>query len=314
MSPLYTVFRFNNKQNDFYAHYFKSTHWHQYMRQASSTGARHDRMSITNDDFMGLPLPVSQQEEQKKVANCLCSLDELITAENQKLDTLKTHKKGLMQQLFPRVGENLPHLRFLREGDWTVSSLPEVVFFQEGPGIMAVDFRNEGVPLVRLAGVGGNNVTLHGCNYLDPEKVAQKWAHFRLELDDLIISTSATFGLTSTVTEVAAGAVFYTGLIRFRPSNERLTLGYLKVFLGSPHFEQQAASAAVGGGIKHFGPTHLKKMEIPIPPLAEQRFIADCMGSIDARIAAETRKIEALKLHKQGLLQKLFPVFDEVSA
>lgn len=66
MSPLYTVFRFNSSLNDFYAHYFKSTHWHHYMRQASSTGARHDRMSITNDDFMGLPLPVSNPENNKK--------------------------------------------------------------------------------------------------------------------------------------------------------------------------------------------------------------------------------------------------------
>lgn len=313
MSPLYTVFKFNDARNDFYAHYFKSTHWHQYMRQASSTGARHDRMSISNDAFMSLPLPVSTPDEQQKISDCLSSLDELITAETLRLDALKLYKKSLMQQLFPRVGENMPRLRFINEGDWTVASLPEVVFFQEGPGIMAVDFRSEGVPLVRLAGVGGINVTLDGCNYLDPEKVDQKWAHFRLELDDLIISTSATFGLTSIVTEVAVGAVFYTGLIRFRPSNERLTLSYLKVFLGSPHFEQQAASAAVGGGIKHFGPTHLKQMEIPIPPLAEQRSIADCMGSLDARIAADTRKLETLKLHKQGLMQKIFPVLDGLS-
>ena len=112
MSPLYTVFRFGDKQNDFYAHYFKSTHWHHYMRQASSTGARHDRMSITNDDFMGLPLPVSKPEEQQKIADCLSSLDEVIAAENQKLETLKTYKKGLMQQLFPREGETIPRLRF----------------------------------------------------------------------------------------------------------------------------------------------------------------------------------------------------------
>jgi type I restriction enzyme S subunit len=93
MSPLYTVFRFNSSLNDFYAHYFKSTHWHHYMRQASSTGARHDRMSITNDDFMGLPLPVSNPGEQQKIADCLSSLDDLIAAETQKLETLNTYKR-----------------------------------------------------------------------------------------------------------------------------------------------------------------------------------------------------------------------------
>ena len=259
-------------------------------------------------------LAVPDNSEQKKIADCLSSLDELIVAETQKLDALKTHKKGLMQQLFPHEGETEPVCRFSTEGDWTVASLPDVVFFQEGPGIMAVDFCSEGVPLVRLAGVAGPAVTLDGCNYLEPEKVAQKWAHFRLELDDLIISTSATFGLSSIVTEVASGAVFYTGLIRFRPSNERLSLGYLKTFLSSPCFARQAESAAVGGGIKHFGPTHLKQMEIPVPPLAEQQRISGCFTSLDDLITSQSQKIDALKTHKKGLMQQLFPVLDEVPA
>lgn len=314
MSPLYTVFRFNNSNIDFYDHYFKTSAWHLYMRQVGSTGARHDRMAITNDDFLAMPLLVPPPKEQQKIADCLTSIDALITAQTQKLDALKTHKKGLMQQLFPAEGETVPKLRFANEVDWTMVSLPEVVFFQEGPGIMAVDFCIEGVPLVRLAGVGGTAVTLKGCNYLDPEKVAQKWAHFRLVVNDLLISTSATFGLSSIVTHAAAGAVFYTGLIRLRPSNERLNLGYLKAFLGSPYFARQAESAAVGGGIKHFGPTHLKQMEIPIPPLAEQQCIADCLDSIDDLITAQTQKVDALKAHKKGLMQQLFPAMDEAEA
>lgn len=314
MSPLYTIFKFNNSNNNFYAHYFKSTHWHQYMRKVSSTGARHDRMSISNNDFMMLPLPVSTVEEQQKIADCLSSLEDLIAAEVQKLNALKTFKKGLMEQLFPRLGESQPYLRFANKVDWIVDSLPMVAFFQEGPGIMAVDFRSEGIPLIRLAGVGGTTVSLDGCNYLDPEKVAQKWAHFRLEPNDLLISTSATFGLVSHVTDIAAGAIFYTGLIRFRPNDDRITIDYLKTFLGSPYFELQAKSAAVGGGIKHFGPTHLKKMMIPIPPLAEQYKIAECLDSLDSQITAEIQKIDALNRHKKGLMQQIFPVFDEVSA
>ncbi|PJK14284.1 hypothetical protein CO613_06970 [Lysobacteraceae bacterium NML07-0707] len=105
MSPLYSVFRFFDDRNDFYAHYFKTTGWHQYMCQASSTGARHDRMAITNNDFMAMPLPVSTSEEQQKIADCLTSLDDRITSQTQKIESLKTHKKGLMQQLFPTMGE-----------------------------------------------------------------------------------------------------------------------------------------------------------------------------------------------------------------
>jgi type I restriction enzyme S subunit len=113
MSPLYTVFRFINGDNDFYAYYLKSTGWHRYMRQVSSTGARHDRMAVTNIQFMAMPIPVApSNKEQQKIADCLTSIDELIALEAQKLDTLKTYKKGLMQQLFPAAGKTLPKLRF----------------------------------------------------------------------------------------------------------------------------------------------------------------------------------------------------------
>jgi type I restriction enzyme S subunit len=44
-------------------------------------------------------------DEQQKIADCLSSIDDLITAQIQKLDTLKAHKKGLMQQLFPAIDE-----------------------------------------------------------------------------------------------------------------------------------------------------------------------------------------------------------------
>ena len=105
MSPLYTVFSFRQSDTDFFAHYFNSSAWHSYMRKVGSTGARHDRMAISNSDFLAMPLSVPNPKEQQKIAHCLSSLDEVIGLESHKLDALKTHKKGLMQQLFPSLDE-----------------------------------------------------------------------------------------------------------------------------------------------------------------------------------------------------------------
>ncbi|RPD85714.1 restriction endonuclease subunit S [Neisseria weixii] len=102
MSPLYTIFRFKNVQNDFYEHFFKTHAWHKHLQQNSNHGARHDRMNITNDDFMSMPLPDPSLEEQQAIADCLSSLDKLISEENEHIGSLKAHKKGLMQQLFPK--------------------------------------------------------------------------------------------------------------------------------------------------------------------------------------------------------------------
>jgi restriction endonuclease S subunit len=75
-----------------------------------------------------LPVPPSPAEQQK-IAECLSSVDELMAAQARKVDALKTHKKGLMQQLFPREGETQPRLRFpefQNAGEWEVKPLSEV--------------------------------------------------------------------------------------------------------------------------------------------------------------------------------------------
>ena len=101
ISPLYTIFRFKEKKSDFYEHLFKSSSWHSYMLQVGNTGARHGRMSINIDDFMAMPLLVPTTPEQRCIVDCLSSLDDLVSAQANRLDALKEHKKGLMQQLFP---------------------------------------------------------------------------------------------------------------------------------------------------------------------------------------------------------------------
>lgn len=73
MSPLYTVFRFRNKENDFYKHFFLTNLWHAYIKNLSNTGARHDRITISVDNFMKMPLPYASSEEEQKIADCLSS-------------------------------------------------------------------------------------------------------------------------------------------------------------------------------------------------------------------------------------------------
>lgn len=177
-----------------------------------------------------------------------------------------------------------PHIPI--DPTWPMAELPDVASFQEGPGILAKDFHEKGVPLIRLAGVKSGNVTLTGCNYLDPEMAETKWAHFRLNLGDILISTSASFGNASVVGEEAVGAICYTGIIRFTPRTADLDASYLKTFLASKTFLKQAEALASGAVIKHFGPTHLRKIKMPLPPLKVQEAIV-------AEIEAEQQLVDA---------------------
>lgn len=103
MSPLYSVFRFKSENIDYLEHFFSTTIWHRYLKSVANYGARFDRMAISTEDFYSMPILCPDPSEQQKIASCLSSLDEGIAAQQEKVEALKEHKKGLMQKLFPSV-------------------------------------------------------------------------------------------------------------------------------------------------------------------------------------------------------------------
>lgn len=144
---------------------------------------------------------------------------------------------------------------------------------------MKTDFRPTGVPLIRIAGMANHEVTLDGCNYLDPEKVQKKWNHFRLDAGDVLVSSSASLDKVCVVGKEAVGAIPYTGIIRFK-SKGFLDLRYFQYFAKTECFKEQISANKTGTTIKHFGPTHLKKMLIPIPPMEEQYRLVEKLEKI----------------------------------
>lgn len=100
MSPLYTVFRINDGSVEFFSQYFLSDFWHDYMKGVANYGARHDRMAISNADFMLMPLPWPHPDEQRKIADALSALDAKISAVGEQIAQMQTFKQGLLQQMF----------------------------------------------------------------------------------------------------------------------------------------------------------------------------------------------------------------------
>lgn len=173
--------------------------------------------------------------------------------------------------------------------EWTTEPLTEVLDYREGPGIMARDFRDEGIPLVRLAGLKRGAQILDGANYLDPEMVDKRWRQFQLHEGDTLLSTSASLGEVARVGRDGVGAVPYTGIISFRPRDERVDAEFIQHMLTTRSFIEQIEAMGVGSVMKHFGPTHLRHMKVSFPSRRTQRAIAEVLGALDDKIAANTR-------------------------
>ena len=198
--------------------------------------------------------------------------------------------------------------------EWEERPFEEVIDFREGPGILAKDFREDGVPLVRLAGLSRGASVLAGCNYLDPESSAKRWDQFRLEFGDVLLSTSASLGRIAVVGEEGIGAVPYTGIIRMRPRDTTVHRPFIRYLLEGPDFQQQCEVVGVGSVIRHFGPMHLRQMTLKIPPLPEQRAIAHILGTLDDKIELNRRMNQTLESMARAIFQDWFVDFGPVRA
>ena len=245
--------------------------------------------------------------EQAKIADCLGSLDDLIAAEEWKLETLRQHKQGLMQQLFPRPGETVPQLRFpefQRAGDWKRDQIGNVASIIKGKSVSKADITKGGAtPCIRYAEL----YTHYG------EVIHEVVSRTNIPHDDLMLSQAEDVIVPAsgeTRTDIARAACVLP---------ERVALGsdlnilrsdlygpFFSYLLNSP-LRHTITRMAQGDTVAHLYPRQLSQVWLVYPLRLEQQKIADCLGPLDDLIAARARKIDALKQQKQGLLQQLFP-------
>ena len=273
------------------------------------TTVKHLSHSAVEDKHEPLPSP----PEQQKIAECLSSVDELIAAQARKLDALTTHKKGLMQQLFPREGETQPRLRFpefQNAGEWEVKKLEDIGRVIRGASPRPKgDPRYYGGPVPRLM---VQDVTRDG-KWVTPQidSLTEEGAQLSrpCPAGTLTIVCSGSVGVVSFL---AVDACIHDGFLALVDIDESIATKDFLFHTLSTLREQFEKGATHGGVFTNLTTTSIDLFEIRRPEIPEQQRIASCLTSLDDLIAAQTQKHEALKTHKQGLMQQLFPSPEEV--
>lgn len=264
--------------------------------------------AVNSDDIKNLLLPIPQPEEQQKIAACLSSLDDVITAETQKLETLQAHKKGLLQNLFPAEGETVPRLRFKEfedSGEWKEKRLEDIAEFLKGKGISKADIGTGGIqPCIRY----GELYTSYG------EVIKKIQSFTNLPADELILSEENDVIIPSsgeTKEDIAtASCVKLKGVALGGDLNilrSKLNGEFLAYYL-SHGLKKSISKIAQGDAVVHLYSTQLKKLSIRFPSRKEEQVrIAISISSLDELIAIQNQRMESLNLHKKGLIQGLFP-------
>lgn len=228
-------------------------------------------------------------KEQQKIANCLSSLDNLITAETKKLEHLKDHKKGLLQQLFPAKGETKPQFRFpefINDGDWKVKLLGEISTITTGTSNRQDSTEKEGE-----------------YTFFDRSQDIRTSNRFLFDTEAIIVAGEGQeFKPKYFIGKFDLHQRAYA-IMNFKYDCIGKFIFYL-IHKNRSYFLR----FAVGSTVKSLRLPIFEKMPISIPSNPkEQQKIANCLSSADDLIQAQITKIKNLKNHKKGLLQQLFP-------
>ncbi len=314
-NSIFTCFRINSQSPDvhFLNYQFSDNLHGRWLRKFIQVGARaHGSLSINDSDLMALPVPVpsgaASVAEQQKIADCLSSLDELIAAQARKVDALKTHKKGLMQQLFPREGETQPRLRFPefeKLSEWGEVALGEIAEIKLGK-MLDRQKHTTGrlLPYLNNLSVRWNEVNTSDLPqmYFDERELER----FGLKAGDVVVCEGGEPGRAAVWDGRLPDLKFQKAIHRVRfnvPFEPKLLVLHLENLSGTTQFEM----LFTGGGIKHLTGETFSRLKIPLIPYVEQQRIAGCLTSLDTLIAASTQELETLKTQKKGLMQQLFP-------
>lgn len=238
--------------------------------------------------------------EQQKIADCLSSIDNLITVQSKKEEILKEHKKALMQQLFPENGEEVPKLRFpefKNAPKWEDKTLGDVGKVSMCKRIMKDETTETGVIPFYKIGTFGKKADAYIAIELY-EDYRKKYSFPKK--GDILISASGTIGRL--VVYDGLPAYFQDSNIVWIDNNEELVINSFLLF-----FYESVKWTTSDTTIARLYNDNLRSVQILKPSIKEQQKIADCLNSINELIISSAKKVEALKEHKKGLMQQLFP-------
>ena len=179
--------------------------------------------------------------------------------------------------------------------------IDEVLFFQEGPGVRNTQYTSAGVKLLNVANLVDGKVDLSTSDrYISEEEAYGKYKHFLCDEGDFIVASS---GIKVEYIDKKMGFIeksmlplcMNTSTIRFKVKNpDILRIRYFMYYLKSQHFKSQLARYITGSAQLNYGPSHLKKMVMPLASIEKQDEIVEKLDCLQNAINIREQQLAKL--------------------
>ena len=269
-----------------------------------SYGVTDFRKRLYWDSFVRVKCKLPKRTEQEKIWKFLNCVDSFIETYENKINRIKTLKKGLLQKMFPKEGMDVPEIRFPGFSDaWEQRKLGDVIKIMGGNAWKSSDYSDDGEYLVvTIANVTGDVVVDDSVgkhiSCADPNG-------YLLQEHDILVSLTGNVGRVSKMSKTKGVLNQRVGKVAL--INKDVSAGFLFHLLRNPRFEMAMNDAGQGAAQKNISNGDVYKYSVGIPASKmEQSRIAVCLDNLDNLITLHQRKFEKLNTYKNGLLQQMF--------
>jgi len=193
-----------------------------------------------------------------------------------------------------------------KEG-WEVKPFKDLCWFQEGPGLRNWQFTTRGIKVINVTNLENGVLNLDRTDrHISLEEFHKMYEHFEIDENDIVVASSGnSYGKVAVVRKKDLPLLMNTSVIRFKPLKE-LDYNFLLTYLKSNQFKNQIDLLITGGAQPNFGPVHLNKISINLPPTKEEQTrIATVLLDMDNEMLALETKLEKYKKVKLGMMQNL---------
>lgn len=189
---------------------------------------------------------------------------------------------------------------------WNVEPLQDFIKFQEGPGIRNWQYVEEdGINFLNIRCIQNNDLILDTANMISKEEANGKYSHFMLNEWDLVISSSGTLGRYAIIRNEHLPLCLNTSIIRFTPLHSFNHYAFVYSYLTSRGFYHYLLTMGSGSVQLNFGPTHLKQIDLIVPPENILKEYNDIVFPIIKQMVTIKAEITKLTKLRDTLLPKL---------
>lgn len=271
-------------------------------------------------EMKNIAIPVPPLAEQERIASYLdekCGeIDELIDVEQQMISDLESYRQAVITEavthgLNPDAQNKQSTIQGIKDipSNWNEVNLLKVIYLRARlgwRGLKAEEYVDEGYPFLSAFNIVNNQLVWENLNFINQLRYDES-PEIKLSLHDiLIVKDGAGIGKCARVENMPLGESTVNSSLGVITVSETLYYSYLYYFFLSTPFQDNVLFLKNGMGVPHLTQENLKSVRIPLPPVDEQKTIANFLDSkcseIDGLIKVKQEKIETLKQYRQSLI------------